>query len=45
MIQWNLCEKEDVKKLRDKLGSSRATIQMVQVQAYGYVSRRLLSEC
>lgn len=39
MIQWNLYEKEDVKKLQDQLSRSKATIQMVQVQAYGYVLR------
>jgi hypothetical protein len=38
MIQWNLCEKEDVEKLRDQLSRSKATIQMVQIQAHVYVS-------
>lgn len=38
MIQWNFCEKEDVKKLRDQLSRSRATIQLIQVQAHGLAS-------
>jgi hypothetical protein len=37
MIQWNFCEKEDVKTLWDQLSRSRATIQLIQVQAHGYV--------
>jgi hypothetical protein len=38
MIQWNLCEKEDVEKLRDQLSRSTATIQIVQTHAHEYVS-------
>jgi hypothetical protein len=35
MVQWNLCETEDVKKLQDKLNRSIEYVQLVQTQAQG----------
>ncbi|KAI1843081.1 hypothetical protein JX266_010770 [Neoarthrinium moseri] len=43
MIQWNMCEKDEVKKLHHQLSSKKATILLAQQQAQGIADEQDLA--